>query len=200
MKLLEEAGLPPGVINFVPGKGAQVGDPVFASERLRRPPLHRLDGDLPGDVADDRRKPAGATAATRASSARPAARTSSSPTRRPTLTRADRRHRARRLRVPGAEVLRRLARLHPQVALGRGSAESLEAQVDGDHRWARPLDFRNFMCAVIDESAFDDISGYIDEAKNDARLPRSSPAAAATTRRATSSSRPSSPARIPGHA
>ncbi len=30
MKLLEEAGLPPGVINFVPGSGAEVGDPALA--------------------------------------------------------------------------------------------------------------------------------------------------------------------------
>ncbi len=30
-KLLEEAGLPPGVINFVPGDGPPVGDPAFAS-------------------------------------------------------------------------------------------------------------------------------------------------------------------------
>ena len=30
-KLFEEAGIPPGVINMVPGKGASVGDPVFAS-------------------------------------------------------------------------------------------------------------------------------------------------------------------------
>lgn len=34
MKLLEEAGLPPGVINFVPGSGATVGDPVLADPRL----------------------------------------------------------------------------------------------------------------------------------------------------------------------
>ena len=34
MKLFEEAGLPPGVINFVPGSGAQVGDPVLASGEL----------------------------------------------------------------------------------------------------------------------------------------------------------------------
>jgi len=34
VKLLEEAGLPPGVINFVPGPGAAVGDPVMASPRL----------------------------------------------------------------------------------------------------------------------------------------------------------------------
>ena len=31
MKLLQEAGLPDGVINFVPGPGAKVGDPVLAS-------------------------------------------------------------------------------------------------------------------------------------------------------------------------
>ncbi|TVP99460.1 MAG: L-glutamate gamma-semialdehyde dehydrogenase [Balneolaceae bacterium] len=31
MKLLKEAGLPDGVINFVPGRGAAVGDPVLAS-------------------------------------------------------------------------------------------------------------------------------------------------------------------------
>ncbi len=31
MEILEEAGLPPGVINMVPGDGADVGDPVFAN-------------------------------------------------------------------------------------------------------------------------------------------------------------------------
>jgi 1-pyrroline-5-carboxylate dehydrogenase len=34
MKLLEAAGLPRGVINFVPGSGATVGDPVIADARL----------------------------------------------------------------------------------------------------------------------------------------------------------------------
>jgi 1-pyrroline-5-carboxylate dehydrogenase len=34
MKLLEEAGMPPGVINFVPGRGADVGNPVMASKYL----------------------------------------------------------------------------------------------------------------------------------------------------------------------
>jgi 1-pyrroline-5-carboxylate dehydrogenase len=33
-KLFEEAGLPKGVINMVPGHGAEVGDPVFASEHF----------------------------------------------------------------------------------------------------------------------------------------------------------------------
>jgi 1-pyrroline-5-carboxylate dehydrogenase len=34
LKLLEEAGLPPGVINFLPGSGAAVGDPVLANDHL----------------------------------------------------------------------------------------------------------------------------------------------------------------------
>ena len=34
MKMLEEAGLPPGVINFLPGSGGEVGDPVVADQRL----------------------------------------------------------------------------------------------------------------------------------------------------------------------
>ena len=33
-RLLEEAGLPPGVINMVPGRGATIGDPVFASQHF----------------------------------------------------------------------------------------------------------------------------------------------------------------------
>jgi 1-pyrroline-5-carboxylate dehydrogenase len=34
MRVLQEAGLPDGVINFVPGRGAEVGDPVLASPLL----------------------------------------------------------------------------------------------------------------------------------------------------------------------
>ena len=34
MKMFEEAGLPPGVINFIPGSGAQVGRVVLDDERL----------------------------------------------------------------------------------------------------------------------------------------------------------------------
>jgi 1-pyrroline-5-carboxylate dehydrogenase len=34
LKLLEEAGLPPGVVNFVPGPGKEIGDAAFASPEL----------------------------------------------------------------------------------------------------------------------------------------------------------------------
>jgi len=34
MEILEEAGLPPGVINFVPGDSSDIGDPIFESEHF----------------------------------------------------------------------------------------------------------------------------------------------------------------------
>jgi 1-pyrroline-5-carboxylate dehydrogenase len=34
MKMLQEAGLPDGVVNFLPGNGAEVGDPVLQSEHF----------------------------------------------------------------------------------------------------------------------------------------------------------------------
>ena len=34
MQILEEAGLPPGVINFIPGDSGDIGDPVFESEHF----------------------------------------------------------------------------------------------------------------------------------------------------------------------
>jgi 1-pyrroline-5-carboxylate dehydrogenase len=55
MKLFEEAGLPPGVINLV------AGDPVAITRTsctpdLRRRPLHRLDGGLQQLLEDHRRQ------------------------------------------------------------------------------------------------------------------------------------------------
>ena len=80
MELLEEAGLPPGVINMVTGHGREVSEvaleppgPRRASTSPARPRSSRACGV-------GRREHRRATGPTRASSARPAARTSSSPT------------------------------------------------------------------------------------------------------------------------
>jgi 1-pyrroline-5-carboxylate dehydrogenase len=103
-KLLEEAGLPPGVINFVPGdrranQRALLGDRHLAgvhftgsTEVFRR--CGRQSATNMKNYADYPR-----------SSARPAARTSSSRTESADPRRARDRARARRLRVPGTEVL-----------------------------------------------------------------------------------------------
>ena len=85
MRLLEEAGLPPGVINMVPGDGIAVSEVALADPTLAgihftgsTPTFQRLWQTVGENIAGYR--------ATRGSSARPAARTSWSRTRPPTPT------------------------------------------------------------------------------------------------------------------
>ena len=83
MKLFEEAGLPPGVINLVYGSGAEVGDAALASEHLAgvhftgsTPVFQGMWKTIGENIANYRNYPG--------SSARRAARTSSSRTPRRT--------------------------------------------------------------------------------------------------------------------
>ena len=80
MKLLEEAGLPPGVINFVPGDAATISDVALAHRDLAGVHFTGSTGVFNTHVEDDRREHVAATRPIRASSARRAARTSSSRT------------------------------------------------------------------------------------------------------------------------
>ena len=86
MRLFEAAGLPAGVINLVTGDGLAVVRGRAGRPRPGRHPLHRLDRGVP-HLSTRSARTSSATAPTRGSSARPAARTSSSPTRRPTRRR-----------------------------------------------------------------------------------------------------------------
>ena len=163
-KLLEDAGLPPGVINFVPGKGRSVGDPVFASEdfagihftgstatfqAMWRTMAENLStyGRYPRIVGETGGKDfifvhasadahAVATAITRGAYEYQGQKCSA----------------ASRAYIPES--------LWPAVQ------EKVKEQL-AEIKMGSPLDFTNFVCAVIDKGAFDDISGYIDEAKND---------------------------------
>ena len=117
MRLLEAAGLPPGVINMVTGDGIAVSEVALAAPRPRRHPLHRLDAGLPAPVADGRgehrllpRLPAHRRRDRRQGLRR----------RAPVGRRRRAAHRAgpRRLRVPGPEVLGGLARLRPAQRVG----------------------------------------------------------------------------------
>ena len=116
MSLLEEAGMPPGVINMVTGDGLNVSKVALADPDLAGHPLHRVDADVPAPVAGGRREPAELP-------------------HLPPAGRRDRRqglhprppvggpgcvahgHGPRRLRVPGPEVLGRLTRLRPALAV-----------------------------------------------------------------------------------
>ena len=88
MRLLQEAGLPDGVINLVYGPGAAIGDPVLASPDLAGIHFTGSTVGLPRHVAHGRLEHRPLPQLSRASSARPAARTSSSRTRRRTSTRS----------------------------------------------------------------------------------------------------------------
>jgi len=86
MRLFQEAGLPDGVINLLPGSGAMIGGAALESRDLAGIHFTGSTGVFNGMWKTVARTSA-ATAAIRASSARPAARTSSSRTRPPTSTR-----------------------------------------------------------------------------------------------------------------
>jgi 1-pyrroline-5-carboxylate dehydrogenase len=135
-----------------------------------------------GDRRQERR--AAATRLSRASSARPAARTSSSRTR----PRKPRRSRppscAGRSSTRGRSAPR-VTPLRPVEPLARGEgAARLRRRHDQD---GRPGDFENFMGAVIDSKRLQDARGRDREAK--AAGARSSRAAPRTTPRGTSCSR-----------
>ena len=86
MRVLEPAGLPPGVINMVTGDGQAVSRVALHPPGSGRHPLHRLDPRPSSTCGGPWARTSQATGATRGWSARPAARTSLSPTRRPTRT------------------------------------------------------------------------------------------------------------------
>ena len=164
-KVLEEAGLPPGVINFVPGKGRSVGDPVFASEdfaglhftgstatfqAMWRTMASNLDtyGSYPRIVGETGGKDfifvhpsADADAVTTA------------------IIRGAFEYQGQKCSAASRSYI-------PKSLWGK-IRDDLQAQL-AEMKQGTPLDFRNFVCAVIDKPAFDDISDYINEAKNDA--------------------------------
>ncbi|MEO0558476.1 MAG: L-glutamate gamma-semialdehyde dehydrogenase [Bacteroidota bacterium] len=163
MELLEAAGLPPGVVNMVPGDGADVGDPVLASEHLsglhftgstgtfnhlwsqigsnldRYRTYPRIVGETGGKdfiVAHESADPvAVATAIVRGSFEYQGQKCSASS----------------RIYLPEGlwpEVEAELMRQLGEITVG-------------------PIeDFTHFVNAVIDERAFDKITGFIDRAKN----------------------------------
>ena len=162
MRLFEAAGLPPGVINFLPGNPAEVtegmlGSPHFAGvhftgstavfqslwktvgERIadyRSYP--RLVGETGGKdfiIAHPSADPAGLqTAIVRGSFEYQGQKCSA----------------ASRIYVPESIW----------AEMEAGLVEETQSLAMGD-----PTDFRNFMCAVIDKKAFDKIKGYIDRAR-----------------------------------
>jgi len=162
MRLLEAAGLPPGVVNFVPGKGSQVGPGVFGHPEFAG--LHftgstetfqsmwaTIAGNLPKYKSYPRI--VGETGGKDFVFAHPS---------------ADLRALAVAL-VRGAfeyqgQKCSAASRAYLPKSLWPRLKDELVAEIDAI-RMGSPLDFRNFMCAVIDEPAFDKTMEYIEHAK-----------------------------------
>ena len=162
MEILEAAGLPPGVINMVPGSGAEVGDPALASPALAGIHFTGSTGTFQGmwetvgrNIRRYRSYPriVGETGGkdfvfAHASADVPALATA--------LTRGAFEYQGQKCSAASRAFVP--ASLWPEVR------ERLLGQV-AEIRVGDPTDFTNFMGAVIDANAFSTIKGYVDFAR-----------------------------------
>jgi len=161
MRLLEAAGLPPGVINFLPGRGRKVGDPVMA-----RPELAGIHFTGSTAVFQGMWRGIGENIANYDSYPRIVGETggknfvfahsSSDPQALVTaLIRGAFENQGQKCSALSRAYIP--ASLWPQVHSG------LQEQV-AEIRMGSPLDLGNFMCAMIDEAAFDTAMSYLEQA------------------------------------
>jgi len=163
MKLLEEAGLPKGVINFIPGSGSKVGNPVLANPNLAgihftgsTATFQNMWKTVGDNIAKYKYYPriVGETGGKDFIFAHPSADVDAlvvAAIRGAFEYQGQKCSAASRMYVPKSiwEEFR-----------GKYVAE-VEKMKMGD-----PIDFTNFMSAVIDKAAFTSITAYIDYAKN----------------------------------
>ena len=149
MELLEEAGMPPGVINMVPGDGIEVSEwrcTTPTSRASTSPGRRRPSSSSGGRSGRSSRR----TAPTRGSSARPAARTY----RRAPL---GRRRRPRVAMIRGAfefQGQKCSAASRAYVPLGVEEDKGRARRGDREPHHGPTTDLSNFMGAVIDDRAF----------------------------------------------
>jgi 1-pyrroline-5-carboxylate dehydrogenase len=163
MQILEEAGLPPGVINFVPGSGASVGDICLADPNLSG--IHftgstrvfqQMWQTIGTNIGKYKAYPriVGETGGKDFVFAHNSADVKSLVTG---LVRGSFEYQGQKCSAASRAYIPRS--LWPAVEAG------LKAQI-GEIKMGPPTDFRNFCGAVIDKAAFDSIAGYIDYARN----------------------------------
>jgi 1-pyrroline-5-carboxylate dehydrogenase len=162
MDILEAAGLPPGVINMVPGSGAEVGDPALASPVLAGIHFTGSTGTFQGmwetigrNIRRYRSYPriVGETGGKDFVFAHASADV---PSLAAALTRGAFEYQGQKCSAASRAFIP--ASLWPAVR------EGLLRQV-AEIRVGDPADFTNFMGAVIDGNAFATIKGYLDHAR-----------------------------------
>ena len=167
LKVLEEAGLPPGVINFVPGPAAAVSDAVLAERRLAG--IHftgstEVFQGLCKRVADHLTDYAGYPRLVGETGGKNfvLAHTSADvEALAVTLVRGAYEYQGQKCSAASRAYIPDT--LWPRL---RERLRDILASV----RIGDPADFRNFMGAVIDRKAFERITGYVSAAASDARV------------------------------
>jgi 1-pyrroline-5-carboxylate dehydrogenase len=165
MKLLAEAGLPDGVINFLPGRAGKVGDPVLAHPELggihftgSTPVFQAMWKTLGDNIAQYRGYPrvVGETGGKNFVFVHPSADRDAVVT---AVVRGGFEYQGQKCSAG--------SRVYVPRSLWPGLRRDLADQVRSIPMGS-PVDFRNFMAAVIDQYAFDRIRRYIDYAKGSA--------------------------------
>ena len=162
MKVLQAAGLPAGVVNFLPGRASRVGDPVLAHPDLAgihftgsTPVFQAMWKTLGDNIANYRAYPrvVGETGGKNFVLAHPSADAETVVT---ALVRGAFEYQGQKCSAASRAYIPRS--LWERVK--KGLIDTV-----GEIAMGSPLDFRHFMAAVIDESSFDRIVGYLDYAK-----------------------------------
>lgn len=167
MQLLREAGMPPGVINFVPGNAATISDTVLSHRDLAG--VH-FTGST--EVFNGMWDTIGCNIGSYRSYPRIVGETGGKdfivahPSADPTAL-------AVAIVRGGFEYQGQKCSAASRVYIPKSLWKSVRDQVVAmakDIRVGDTADFRNFMGAVIDQKAFDRISGYLKDAKKNAKI------------------------------
>ncbi len=163
MKLMEAAGFPAGVINFIPGSGSKVGNPVLASPRLAgihftgsTAVFHGMWRAIGDTIAAYRTYPriVGETGGKDFIFAHASADIDALAT---AMVRGAFEYQGQKCSAA--------SRAYVPRSLWKRLKERLVGQV-AEITMGPPTDFRHFFNAVIDAGAFADITGYIQHAKD----------------------------------
>jgi len=163
MRLLKAAGFPDGVINFVPGSGSQVGNPVMASRDLAgihftgsTPVFQGMWRTIGENIGQLKTYPriVGETGGKDFVFAHPSADVEALAT---ALVRGAFEYQGQKCSAASRAYIPKS--LWPRVK------DLMLGQI-AEIKMGPPTDFRNFMNAVIDDEAFADHVGYIEHAKS----------------------------------
>jgi 1-pyrroline-5-carboxylate dehydrogenase len=167
MKLLEAAGMPPGVINFVPGRGAEVAEAV-----LTHPDLAGVHFTGSTAVFNSMWETIGQNMSRYRSYPRIVGETGGKDfiVAHPS---ADPQAFAVAVIRGGYEYQGQKCSAASRIYVPRSLWNDVRDRIVGmiqDIKMGDIQDFRNFMGAVIDKKAFDGISAYLDDAKKNAKV------------------------------